>query len=141
MNEVCHKGNYDISRDVENLYHQINIQEPNNWILYYEFGKTLSRTCGANFLVINECVKFLQHALRLVPENIAVNLELAYEYQIRKNYQDAVTIYKNVAKLDDSVTEALIGLTKCRMQIDSKDAVCFQFFFFFENCIHFLSIY
>ncbi|XP_065218694.1 tetratricopeptide repeat protein 21B-like [Planococcus citri] len=123
LNEVCHKGNYEISRDVENLYHQINIQEPSNWILYYEFGMTLSRTCGAHYDVVKECVKFLQHALRLVPENIQVNLELAYEYQVCGNYQAAAAIYKNVAKIDDSATEALIGLTKCRMKIDSKDAV------------------
>lgn len=120
---MCNKGNYDITQDTENLFHQIRIQEPYSYTLYYHFGMILSRTCGTNEHMISECVKFLQQALRLVPENIPVNLELAYQHFLLKNYKDAVTIYKNVARLDDSATEALIGLTKCRLETESKEEV------------------
>lgn len=120
---MCNKGNYDITEDLENLLYQVKSQEPTSWRLPFEFATSLSRACGGNSDIVKLCLKFLQHSVHLVPDDIGVNLELAYQHFLLKNYQEASKIYKNVARLDDTATEALVGLTKCQLEAGSKDSV------------------
>lgn len=123
LHEICVKGNYNVVNDTERLMAEMIRQEPRSWSLHVEFGTLLARVCGHTTSVLRQSIGFVKEALKLNPESIPVNLELAYQYLLCKHYQDAVAVYKKVAKLDNSVTEALIGLTKCRLEMDSKEVV------------------
>lgn len=74
---------------------------------------------------MNESVKFLEEASRYVPENVEVHIELAYQYYLLKDYEKAIGVYKKVARLDDSATDALIGLIMCRLAENKQsEEVC-----------------
>lgn len=110
------RGDIDyIIQNTDELISCIKHQEPNNWILLVDFGTLLARLYGNTTECVYQSIKFIEKASVLVPKSVTVNMELAHQYYLLKNYQKAVEIYKKVARIDDSATGALIGLIKCRI--------------------------
>lgn len=104
-----------VIQNTDELISCIKHQEPNNWILLVDFGTLLARLYGNTEECVYQSIKFIEKASVLVPKSVTVNMELAHQYYLLKNYQKAVEIYKEVARIDDSATGALIGLIKCRI--------------------------
>lgn len=113
---MCARGDIEyVMIHYEELISALHHQEPNNWFLYYEFGQVLCRTGGKNTDLLRTSIRFIEEALNLEPNSVAVNIEMANQFYLLGNYQKSVDICKKVALIDDSATEALIGLIKCRL--------------------------
>lgn len=123
---LCARGDTEfVLNHYEELILALHNREPNNWFLYFEFGQVLCRTGGKNLNLLQISMKFVQEALNLDPNNVAVNIEMANQFYLLGNYQKSVDICKKVALIDDSATEALIGLIKCRLMDNGlNEEVC-----------------
>lgn len=114
--DIRMRGSYDfLTQRTDELILLAHEQEPRNWRINYEFGSILARLCGCNVEFVRRFIKFVESSSHVVPNGVEVNMELAHQHYLAKNYQRAVDFYKKVARLDDSATEALIGMIKCRI--------------------------
>ena len=114
--DVRIRGNYEyLVKNTDELISFTNQQEPKNWLINYEFGLVLARLCGCKIDLVRRFIKFVENSLSKAPNNIQLSMELAHQHYLAKNYQNAVDLYKKVARLDDSATGALVGLIKCRI--------------------------
>ncbi len=120
-------GKLESAKNILNeLISAIQTREPANWHINYEFATLLSHLCGYNTEFIRQSVELAENAIASAPDNFAVNVELAYHNYLMKNYRKALDIYKKAARINDTATDALIGLIKCRLVIEGefKEEVC-----------------
>lgn len=90
--------------------------EPKNIELMMEVSKLISRISGSNASIIKLTMVLLQKCRKLNPLDVDFALELGNQFLMIKDYGQAFNLFQEAASLDESRTESLVGMIKCRIQ-------------------------
>lgn len=112
----CNEGNAkNCSAGLETLFSAIRKVEPANAELFLQVGQLFTRIACRNLAILEQTIKFVEKATTLCPSNARYLTELGFLLCQMDNYKEAVKLFKQATKVDDSATEALYGLTLCQL--------------------------
>lgn len=89
--------------------------EPKNTDLLLEISKLFSRISGSNLQIIKMTIGLIQKCRKINPIEVEFAIEMAYQYIMIKDFQQAFALFQESASLDESRTEPLIGMIRCRI--------------------------
>lgn len=90
--------------------------EPKNSDLMLEVSKLFSRVSGANPSIIKMTIGLLQKCRKINPLDVDFAIEMGYQLIMLKDYTQAFGLFQEAASLDDSRTEPLVGMIRCRIK-------------------------
>ena len=90
--------------------------EPKNIELMLETSKLFARISGSNIEIIKMTMNLLQKCRKLNPLDVDFALEMANQLLMVKDHSQAFNLFQEAASLDESRTESLVGMIKCRIQ-------------------------
>lgn len=118
---ICKNGKYEeASVYTKKFIIEMYEQEPKNALLYYETTTLLSRICGKNIAMLSETFKLAEKALALSPDIPDFIIEMGHQALMQGDYKEAAHFFKTATKLEESSTNALMGLTLCEFGDNKK---------------------
>nr|XP_006812059.1 PREDICTED: tetratricopeptide repeat protein 21B-like [Saccoglossus kowalevskii] len=113
---LCRDGSYDeAATKLGELIQLLDRFEPKNPWLYYSMSQTFCRACGRNTLVLQQTYTLMERALGLDNMNSEYATEAGYELLLQGKVRDAMKLYRNAMKLDETSVAALTGIIKCQL--------------------------
>ena len=75
-----------VQEKLDELIAAIKFQEPRNSDLFYNMSRLFSRYCGRREVIIEKCIKMLDEAVLLQPENSEYHSEIASQKLMLGDY-------------------------------------------------------
>ena len=77
---------------------------------------THARISDGNQKILQANFVFIERAIQLKPENGMYIAERGYLLRLSKDYDEAISVYKEALKVDESNEQALLGLIYCQIK-------------------------
>lgn len=100
------------------LIEQLDQSEPQSHQLYLISAQAFSRLSGGHRLILQQTHTLLERAINLCPSSPTYIVELAYQYLLSGNVQEAMSTYRKVLSLSDSNMSALLGVVHCKLKLN-----------------------
>ena len=90
--------------------------EPKNTELMMEISRLFSRISGSNPAIIKSTIGIIHKCRKINPLEVDFAIEMANQYIMVKDFSQAFNLFQEAASLDESKSEALVGMIKCRIK-------------------------
>lgn len=127
---VCHDGSFvDATPLLKKLFSALEKFESTNGELFVHSARLFSRVCGRHLPILNECLAFVERAIRMETnsKNPVYLMELARQQILQGRLKDALSTLKTVGQLTEAPVDALLLKIHCLMDDEQYDAAQQQF--------------
>ena len=107
-----------VSSILGKLIEQLDQSEPQSHQLYLTSAQAFSRLSGGHRLILQQTRTLVERAINLSPSSPTYIVELAYQYLLSGNFQEALSTYRKALSLSDGNMSALLGVVHCKLKLN-----------------------
>ncbi|KAI9090531.1 hypothetical protein DFS34DRAFT_653976 [Phlyctochytrium arcticum] len=116
LNELCREGGFAAAAvQIGKLFHRLEMLEPNNACIYFDFAQSFVRLANRSQAVLDACGKLVEKACSLDPRNSAFRAEMGFIRFLQEELPRSKEEYQKSALLDPQNVTALEGIIRCQI--------------------------